>query len=101
MYVCVFVCIYVCMYLSIHLFIYLSIDISIYLSIYLYACMYVCIYVCMYVYTGGSERRNAASAGWGSWDIWEQRRILFMKKVLAEEGVEALKSDIHRCLIQP
>jgi hypothetical protein len=68
---------------------------------YMYVCMYVCIYIYIYIYIytyiGGSERRNAASAGWGSWDIWEQRRILFMKKVLAEEGVEALKSDLHRC----
>lgn len=39
-----------------------------------------------------TRRRNAAAAGWGSWDFWQRRRLLFMKRALADEAV---KAELH------
>jgi len=36
-----------------------------------------------------APNRNAAAVGWGSWDFWQRRRLLFMKRALADVAVKA------------
>ena len=40
-------------------------------------------------HTAGTSTRNVAAAGWGTWDFWQHRRLLFMKRVLARHASQA------------